>query len=86
MGLVETNGVGFLPLSSRQYQVLAIIDAHPTSTRDLDKATGSRCTEVLKSLNQQGSIKYVGGIGVRQGRGKWCITERGRKQLCGGPT
>lgn len=70
-----------LPLSARQYQILAIIDAAPTSTRELDEVTGTHNAEVLKSLNQQGSIAYVGGIGVRQGRGKWRITDHGRKQL-----
>jgi chromosome segregation and condensation protein ScpB len=73
-----TNG---LPLSSRQYQVLCIIEASPTSTADIDAAIGSRSDSILKSLHQQCSIAYVGGRGTRQRKGKWRVTDHGRRQI-----
>ncbi len=69
-----------LPLSATQLDVLRAISREVQLTteeiqRELGLAGGM--PTVMRSLNQRGAIAYVGGRGVRVGRGKWRLTAHG---------
>jgi DNA-binding MarR family transcriptional regulator len=68
------------PLSTKQRLVLRHLVDAPATTSEIARAAGtSKGTgSMIQSLHQQGLVAYVGGPGVRVGRGKWRLTDRGR--------
>lgn len=69
-----------LALSAHQQAALVALMIRPLTTRELGKAVGTtRGTgSLLQVLYQRGLVRYVGGRGVRPGKGQWQITDFGK--------
>jgi Mn-dependent DtxR family transcriptional regulator len=67
------------PLSAKQRATLVFLTRDPASTAEIGLAIGvtKGAGTMLRSLHQQGLIAYVGGRGVKIGRGTWRLTDRG---------
>jgi hypothetical protein len=72
-----------LPLSKHQHAALEALAREPLTTRELAAAIGTKqgTGGLLQALYQQGLVRYVGGPGVRMGKGHWEVTDRGRERV-----
>lgn len=71
-----------LPLSAQQLDVLRLLRDEPRTAAELTTTLAARdlpsaMPSCLRALNQRCLIKYVGGRGVKLGRGRWSLTAHG---------
>lgn len=78
-----------LPLSTKQQATLRALGNSGKTTAEIRVlvGVGKGAAVMLQSLYQQGLISYVGGPGVKSGKGKWNLTDRGKSAAArlGGP-
>lgn len=68
------------PISNHQRATLRYLMDQRRTVVEIKSAVGlkSGLQSMLASLHQQGMIRYVGGAGVKLGKGWWELTARGR--------
>lgn len=80
------NGMPPLTLSSHQLGALRALRDGPRTAEEIRVAAGidilpGALPTVLRSLHQRSLIVYVGGRGVKAGRGQWRLTTHGISML-----
>lgn len=72
-----------LPLSKHQHAALKALALSALTTHEIGVIIGTtRGTgTLLQTLYQQGLVRYVGGPGIRVGKGRWQLTDRGRERV-----